>query len=261
MSYLDDPGVLKAALVIVGNEILSGRTQDKNAHWIAENLGRYGIALVEVRVVPDIEDKIIAAVNDLRVGVDYVFTTGGIGPTHDDITAESVAKAFGMVLEYSQEAHRMLVEYYGSEEEVTQARAKMAMIPKGAGLIPNPVSGAPGFIIGNVYVMAGVPRIMQAMFDHVVKQHLRTGKIVMSNTVMFTLPESRLAEVLSAVQEKYDMIDIGSYPHFRDGTPSVSVVLRGTDEASLKASTKEVIERAAKMGGAPSALSLQVVID
>lgn len=260
MSYLNDPDVYKAALVIIGNEILSGRTQDKNTHWIAEKVTQHGIALVEVRVVPDVEDKIIEAVNAMRSEVDYVFTTGGIGPTHDDITAECVAKAIGVELEKNEDAYQALLDYYGSEEEVTLARAKMSMLPQGAALIPNPVSGAPGFIAENVYVMAGVPRIMHAMFDHVLAEHLEKGKIVLSNTLMCSLPESSLAERLAQMQEQYESVEIGSYPHFRDGVAGVSIVLRSTDEVQLKASTKAVVSLIEESGETPQAMSLQAAI-
>ena len=155
MSYFEDPDVYKAALVVIGNEVLSGRTQDANTAWIGEILIKHGAVLAEVRVVPDIEEKIVKAVNEVRAEVDYVFTTGGIGPTHDDITAASVAKAFDVALVRHDEAYSILEEHYGVEE-FNPPRQKMAMMPEGASLIPNPVSGAPGFVIGNVYVMAGV---------------------------------------------------------------------------------------------------------
>ena len=248
--------IYSVALVIVGNEILSGRTQDTNTSWIAENLNAMGIALHQVRVVPDIEGEIIVAVNELRKKVDYVFTTGGIGPTHDDITAESIAKAFGVKLELDEVAFRILVAHYGSEENVTHPRKKMAMIPKGATLISNPVSGAPGFQIENVFVMAGVPRIMQAMFDDV-KTRLSRGKPVLSNTIACSLQESMVAEPLTAIQAKYPQVSIGSYPHFRGGILGLSLVLRSSDDPMLDKATGEVIAMIANLGGEPNALAVQ----
>ena len=177
-----------AALLIIGDEILSGRTQDINIKHLAEKLGSKGIALREVRVVPDVEAKIIKAVNELRAEADYLFTTGGIGPTHDDITSESVAKAFGVAIERNKKAFDILVKHYGSEKELNDARLKMTMIPVGAQLIANPVSSAPGFILGNVYVMAGVPKIMQGMLDGVL-EGLRGGAVVRANTVVVRLPQ------------------------------------------------------------------------
>jgi molybdenum cofactor synthesis domain-containing protein len=245
-----------AALIIVGNEILSGRTQDTNTSWIAERSGAMGLVLQEVRVVQDQEAHIIFAVNELRRKVDYVFTTGGIGPTHDDITANAVAHAFGTELELNKEAYDILVRHYGKEEEVTPPRKKMAMIPKSATLINNPVSGAPGFKMENVFVMAGVPRIMQAMFDDV-KNYLKQGKPLLSNTIACKLLESQIAEPLSAIQDKYPSVSIGSYPHFRGGLLGLSLVLRSTETEPLDLATTEVIAMITRLGGEPNALSIQ----
>lgn len=244
------------ALIIIGNEILSGRTQDANTAWIAEKLNALGVVLRQVRVIPDIEDEIIAAILELKGKVDYVFTTGGIGPTHDDITSDAVAKAFNTPLELNAEAYDILVRHYGDEKEVTAPRRKMAMIPKGAGLINNPVSGAPGFQIENVFVMAGVPRIMQAMFDDV-KTRLSRGKPVVSNTVACSLAESQIAEQLGDIQKSYPAVDIGSYPHFRGGLLGLSLVLRSIDIPALARATDEVIALIKQMGGEPNALSIQ----
>jgi molybdenum cofactor synthesis domain-containing protein len=244
------------ALIIIGNEILSGRTQDTNTAWIAEQLNRMGIVLQQVRVVPDIEDEIIAAIHELKEKTNYVFTTGGIGPTHDDITAEAVAKAFNTKLELNKEAFDLLVRHYGSESEVTPPRRKMAMIPEGARLINNPVSGAPGFQMENVFVMAGVPRIMQAMFDDI-QVRLKRGKPVLSNTIACSLAESSIAEPLELVQRDYPTVNIGSYPHFRGGILGLSLVLRSTDDATLDEATREVIAIIADLGGEPNALSIQ----
>jgi|JI10StandDraft_1071094.scaffolds.fasta_scaffold02601_2 molybdenum cofactor synthesis domain-containing protein len=244
-----------AALAIIGNEILSGRTQDTNTPWIAERLTERGIVLSEVRVIPDVEEVIIRTVKELGGLYDYVFTTGGIGPTHDDITAECVAKAFGVELVRDQQAFRMLEEHYGIEE-LTPPRAKMSLVPQGSTLIPNPVSAAPGFNIGNVFVMAGVPRIMQAMLDHVMGT-IQAGNPILSNTVACGLPESILAEDLSRLQDKYPDIQIGSYPHYRGGVLGLSLVLRGLNADSLDKATPELIELIRKHGDEPRALSIK----
>jgi len=225
------PVKYNAAMVIIGNEILTGRTPDANLAWLATQLNARGIILKEARTVLDIESEIIKAVNDLRTEVDYVFTTGGIGPTHDDITALSVAQAFGVPLEESTEAIRLLEDHY--REELNDARRKMGQIPQGATLIQNPVSAAPGFKIENVYVFAGIPKIMQAMFDSIADT-LAGGAPLLSNTVTCQLAESQIAENLEALQSKFPDIDMGSYPHFRGGVMGLSVVLRGTDEPLLE---------------------------
>lgn len=255
MTQNKNAGVLTAAVIVIGNEILSGRTQDTNTSWIAERLTQRGIVIREVRILPDEEEAIVAAVSALRNKFDYVFTTGGIGPTHDDVTAECVAKAFGIGLEQNEEAFRMLEQHYGLEN-LTPPRAKMAKIPIGARLIPNPVSAAPGFILENVYVMAGVPRVMHAMLDHVTDT-LRVGKTVLSNTVACMTPESALAEDLEKLQGQYPDIEIGSYPHFRGGTLGLSVVLRSTEETQLEEATEELIAIIRRHGDEPRALSLR----
>ncbi|WP_435641296.1 competence/damage-inducible protein A [Micavibrio aeruginosavorus] len=254
MPQYENPDLYKAALVIIGNEILSGRTADANTPWIAERLTERGILLAEVRVIPDIEAKIINTVQQLSADYDYVFTTGGIGPTHDDITAESVAKAFDLPLERDDEAFAVLEEYYGLEN-LTPPRAKMSMVPKGSTLIPNPVSGAPGFITKNVHVMAGVPRIMQAMMDHVLDQ-IQAGKPLLSNTVTCSLPESKVAEELTALQNKYPDVDIGSYPHYRGGVLGLSLVMRATNSDSLDTVTQDIIALIRSHGDEPRALSV-----
>jgi molybdenum cofactor synthesis domain-containing protein len=248
--------VIKAALVVIGNEILSGRTHDANTVWIAEVLVKQGITLSEVRIVPDKETKIIEAVNALRGQYDYVFTTGGIGPTHDDITAASIAKAFGVKLERNADAFKLLEQHYG-EGNVTKPRAKMAMIPEGAGLIANPVSSAPGFFLENVFVMAGVPRIMQAMFDSVI-QKLKKGDVVLSNTVACHLPESLVAEDLAMLQNAYVDVEIGSYPHFRNGQLGLSLVLRSVEEGKLRAATHALGDIIRKHGEEPQLIGQYV---
>lgn len=244
----------QAALVIIGNEILSGRTQDANTPWLAAALNEAGIALAEVRIVPDIEGEIVAAVNALRVRYDYVFTTGGIGPTHDDITAQAIANAFGAALEKNAQAYQMLVDYYGDPAEVTDARAKMAMVPAGAVLVPNPVSGAPGFKTGNVYTFAGVPRIMQSMFESI-RMELKGGRPVLSGTVACDLAESVIASGLSAIQDQWPDVDIGSYPTYRGGAAGLSVVMRTTDGGSLDRVMDEVVTLVGALGGTPLAIS------
>ncbi len=247
--------IYSAALIIIGNEILAGRTQDTNTPWIAERLTDHGILLGEVRLIPDEGEDIIEAVNALRKKFDYVFTTGGIGPTHDDITAECIAKAFGRELVRDPQAFRMLEEHYGIEE-LTPPRAKMSLIPSGATLIPNPVTAAPGFILENVHVMAGVPRIMQAMLDHVLRM-IRSGKPILSNTVACTLQESIIAADLAGLQEKYPDVQLGSYPHYRGGVLGLSLVLRTTNKENLEKATDELIAFIKGHGDEPRALSIR----
>ncbi len=245
-----------AGLVIIGNEILSGRTQDTNTQWIAEKLTHHGVRLVEVRVIPDQKDIIIKTVNELRAKVGYLLTTGGIGPTHDDITAESIAEAFGVKNSLNPEARQALAAHYGSEVELTEPRLKMAHIPEGASLIRNIVSGAPGFIIGNVYVMAGVPRIMQAMLDEIMAM-IQPGPRILSNTVTCRLGESAIAMELEAIQNRYPNVEIGSYPHYRSGILGLSLVLRGINGEDLDKATHEVINMIQDKGEEPGAVSLQ----
>lgn len=236
-----------AAALIIGNEILSGRTLDKNTQYIGEKLTKAGIHLVEVRVVPDVEEKIVDALNTLRAKVDYVFTTGGIGPTHDDITASSIAKAFDVPVIQHPEAYEMLLAYYnGKKEELTEPRLKMAQTPEGATLLPNPVSGAPGFRTDNVFTMAGVPRIMQGMLDSIIPT-LKGGPEIMSETIEANFQESVLAVGLGAVQDQFPTIDIGSYPQYREGTHAVNVVLRSADATTLEQAADAVREMLATL--------------
>ena len=243
--------VFTAALIIIGDEILSGRTQDKNTAYIAENLNKIGVRLGEVRVIPDDRQKIIGTVNEMRDtdngGHDYVFTTGGIGPTHDDITAESIAAAFGVELELRDDAYAELLAYYKDESEITESRKKMAYIPKGGDLIDNPVSGAPGIKIGNVFIMAGVPRIMQSMFDAVAPT-LKGGKAVISRSVTADLPESIIADGLAVIQKNYDDVSIGSYPKYQNGKFGTSLVMRGIDEDSLERAVNNVSDLVRSLG-------------
>ncbi len=221
-----------ACLIIIGNEILSGRTQDKNLSWLAENLNLVGVKMVHARVIPDIEETIVSTVNECRAIYDYVFTTGGIGPTHDDITSACIAKAFGVPLLRHPEAERRLREHYDADT-LNEARLRMANIPEGGILIDNPVSVAPGFQMENVFVMAGVPSIMQAMFDHL-KERLTGGATTLSRSISVYLPEGTIAEGLADIQAQFPDVDIGSYPMIKDRILSTSLVFRSTDEPRLE---------------------------
>lgn len=226
-------GVVTACLLIIGNEILSGRTQDKNLAYIGQGLNELGVRLMEVRVIPDDERVIIDSLNQVRRGFDYVFTTGGIGPTHDDITADCVAKAFGRPLIVNPEARAILEAHY-PPGQLTEARLRMARTPEGARLIENPVSKAPGFQVENVFVMAGIPAVMQAMFNSL-KHELVGGKPLRSRTVKVEMGESFIAEGLAAVQEGHPDVEIGSYPFNRDGVFGTRLVLRSIEENELTA--------------------------
>ncbi len=245
---------IRAALLIIGNEILSGRTQDANTAWLAAALNNIGVVLTEVRIVRDVDAEIVEAVNALRTRYDYVFTTGGIGPTHDDITAQSIANAFGVPLELNDAARQILVDYYRSEDELTDARLKMAMIPQGAALVANPVSGAPGFRMENVYTFAGVPRIMQGMFDSI-RGDLKGGNKVLSGTVACDMRESVIAQDLEAIQAKWPGVDIGSYPSYRGGIPGLSVVARTTDAGILDKVMADIVAMVERLGGTPTAIT------
>ena len=244
-----EPRIVTAAVLIVGNEILSGRTQDVNLAYLAKRLNELGIRLREARVVADVEADIVAAVNACRARYDYVFTTGGIGPTHDDITAECVAKAFGLPLIRNPEAVARLERHYEAGM-LNEARLRMANTPEGATLIDNPVSIAPGFQIGNVIVFAGVPRIMQAMFDGIAGR-LVGGAPVLSRTVSAAVAEGAIAAGLGDLQRRYPSLDIGSYPYFRQGRFGASFVLRGTEQAQIDAAAMELRALITELGGDP----------
>lgn len=228
-----------AAILIIGNEILSGRTIDKNGPYIAHKLFEKGISLREIRVIPDVEATIISAIQYFSAEYDHVFTTGGIGPTHDDITADAMAKAFETPLVVNDEAKEILRKHYGGEEFLTDARLRMARIPVGASLIANPVSSAPGFKINNVHVMAGVPRIMQAMLDQALAG-LENGAPILSYTVQAPLQESVVAEALSGIQQDHPEIDIGSYPYYKEGVFGTAIVLKGIVAQELELATDKV---------------------
>lgn len=241
---------IRAGLIIIGNEILSGRTLDKNTQHIAAKLTEQGITLAEVRIIPDNLECIVDAIHALSPALDYVLTTGGLGPTHDDITVDCIAAAFDVPVEVNPEAYERLLRHYGSAAEFTPARQRMARIPQGAALIDNPVSTAPGFIIGNVYAMAGVPRIMQAMLDNVLLS-LEGGAPLQSRTVSCTLPESQIAATLGDLQAQHPDIEIGSYPFFHDGHVGVSVVLRAADAAALDTVTDRLFNALQQMNARP----------
>ena len=232
------PRIVTACMIVIGNEILSGRTRDANLHYIAQRLNELGVRLKEARVVADEEPAIIAAVNDCRARYDYVFTSGGIGPTHDDITADAVAKAFDVTIDIDPRARTILEKRY-EPGMLNEARMRMARIPAGAALVPNPVSGAPGFRLGNVYVMAGVPAILQAMFESI-RHELIGGDPLHARTLNASLAEGQLAKPLAELQTRFADVDMGSYPWYRGGKFGTSIVLRSTDKARLDAATEEM---------------------
>jgi molybdenum cofactor synthesis domain-containing protein len=233
------PTTVTAAILVIGDEILSGRTKDRNVGYIAEYLARIGVDVREARVVPDIEDEIVAAVNALRTRYDYVVTTGGIGPTHDDITADAVARAFGVSIGEDPRALAVMMERY-LPADLNPARRRMARIPAGADLIDNPISKAPGFRIGNVIVLAGVPSVMQAMLDFAAKT-LNTGAVMLVNTVdADSIPEGRYGEPLGAIAAAHPEVTIGSYPAFKDGRFNNQIVVRGKVEEAVAAARKAV---------------------
>jgi molybdenum cofactor synthesis domain-containing protein len=239
-----------ACLLVIGNEVLSGRTQDANIKYIATRLGDIGMPLREVRVIPDVPQVIIGTVNEVRAKFDQVFTTGGIGPTHDDITSECVAAAFGVPWEPHPEAWARMEASY-KPGEFNAARQRMATMPRGATLINNAVSVAPGFTIGNVHVMAGVPRIMQAMMDELVPT-LQGGPPILSRAVhVFGLPEGAIAEGLGLIQARFPDIDIGSYPFYRGGSHGVAIVAKGTDAPAAEAVVADVTALITGFGKTP----------
>jgi molybdenum cofactor synthesis domain-containing protein len=244
-------GLVSAALLVIGDEILSGRTKDKNIGYIAEYLTALGIDLKEVRIVGDDEMEIVAAVNALRSRYTYVFTTGGIGPTHDDITAECVAKAFGVTIDYDPRAVAILKDRLAvTGGELNEARMRMTRIPAGAELVLNKVSAAPGFWLGNVIVMAGVPSIMQVMLEEVAAK-LETGVRMLSETVRADMREGDIGTPLGEIAKAHPDVAIGSYPFFDDQRgPNTNVVIRARDESKLAAAKRAVEEMLARVRGA-----------
>lgn len=229
-----------AKLIIIGNEILSGKIQDKNTQFIAQELNKIGIKLTEVRTIADTEDDIVAAVRDLKVKCDYVFTTGGIGPTHDDITARSIAKAFGRRYCLNEEAKALMERHYKRiNTDLTEVRLKMAYTPEGAKLITNEDIAAPGFIIENVYVLAGIPVVMHAMFDEL-KSTLKGGKEILSRSIDIFIPESVIAEQIGIIQEKYPSIEIGSYPFIRRTQWGTTIMLSSNNPEMMESAMEEI---------------------
>ena len=240
------PRPITACVLIIGNEILSGRTQDVNLKHIALTLGRWGIQVAQARVVPDLEAVVVAALNETRRQFDYVFTTGGIGPTHDDITADCVAKAFGVDLVISDEIAEV-IQRRSAPPDVMASRMRMARVPRGCELIDNLTGGPQGFRIDNVFVMAGIPGVMQAMLKSL-EGKLQSGPVVRSVSVTAYLGESQIAGPLRSIQERYPTADLGSYPFFRNDRYGTTLVMRGADTATLDAMLAEV-EDAIRNGG------------
>jgi molybdenum cofactor synthesis domain-containing protein len=238
-----DDAIVTAAVLVIGDEILSGRTKDKNIGYIADHCTSIGIQLKEVRIVGDDEAQIVGAINTLRARYTYVFTTGGIGPTHDDITADCIAKAFGVAIDIDPRARDLLLPYFLRRGvEATPARMRMARIPHGATLIENTISVAPGFMIGNVIVMAGIPNVMQVMLDSATKL-LRTGKKMHYEALDVYRPEGIIADVLGEHQKAYPDVPMGSYPFLRNDRLGTQLVLRSTDSARLAEATDQLKAR------------------
>jgi len=242
--------IFTAAVVVIGNEILSGRTQDTNLRDIATTLGAWGIRVMEARVIPDVEETIVAVVNEVRARHDYVLTTGGIGPTHDDITAASIAKAFGVdLVEHPQIAAH--IRRREAPPEIMASRLRMALVPQGAGLIDNTTGGPPGFYIGNVYVLAGIPTVMRAMLGSL-QSKLVGGAVVQSRSVTAYLGESTIAESLRQLQAKYPDVEIGSYPFNTEGRFGTTLVMRSINAGLLDEVCGEVEAMIAGAGAVPA---------
>lgn len=241
-------GDVTAALLVIGDEILSGRTRDRNIGYLAEQLTRVGVRLLEVRVVADDEAAIVFAVNALRAAYTYVFTTGGIGPTHDDITAAAIAKAFDVPIDVDERALALMRPYYEKRGlELTPSRLRMARIPEGARLIRNSISIAPGFQLDNVIVMAGVPEIMQVMLDDVL-QHLRTGRRMLSESIVVAAPEGDIADMFANHQSEFPEIAMGSYPKFTPEGLRCELVLRSIDADALREALKSLGQKLESLG-------------
>ncbi|MCO6408044.1 competence/damage-inducible protein A [Hoeflea alexandrii] len=237
---MSDTRSVTAAALAIGDELLSGRTRDKNIGHLAELLTATGIELQEVRIVPDEQDRIVEALNALRSRYDYVFTSGGIGPTHDDITADAVAAAFSVECTHDAAALALLGAHYAERGlEFTEARRRMARMPVGARHIDNPVSRAPGFVIGNVHVMAGVPSVFQAMLDNVLPT-LNTGVKILSDKVSCPYGEGDIGDPLSAIAKAHPDVNIGSYPRFSGDSFSTEIVIRGRDSVAIRAARRDV---------------------
>ena len=228
-----------AAILIIGNEILSGRTQDTNTSTLATWLNSLGVKVEEVRIIPDVEETIINSVNLLRKQNNYVFTSGGIGPTHDDITSESISKAFQLPYEKHEEGYKILEAYY-KQGEFNDGRQKMIWMPRGANLILNPTSGAPGFYVENVFVLPGVPSILKSMLGGI-KNKIIGGNPIISHTISLRTFESHIADSLTTVQNKYNNVEIGSYPFFQAGKLGVSIVMRSDDQDLIDKCSSDVM--------------------
>jgi molybdenum cofactor synthesis domain-containing protein len=239
-----------AGLAVIGDEILSGRTQDRNIAQVATWLNVQGIRLAEVRVVPDIEDRIVEAVDALRSAYDYCFTTGGIGPTHDDITVDAIAKALGVPVVIHPAARAILERYYADKGGLNEGRLRMARVPEGAELIENRMSGAPGIRIGNLFLMAGVPHITAGMLDALTGE-LEGGRPLVSVTVGAFAPESEVAELLRKAEQSAEGISIGSYPFFKEGRVGSNFVVRSEDEGQARAVAEGLAEKLAEVGFEP----------
>ena len=231
---------VNAAILIIGNEILSGRTKDTNTSTIALWLNSLGVKVKEVRVIPDIEEIIIQSVNNLRKNNDYIFTTGGIGPTHDDITAQSISKAFSLKYEIHKEAYKILEGYY-KPGEFNEGRQKMVWMPENANLILNPTSGAPGFNVENVFCLPGVPSILKSMLGGL-KNKIIGGKPILNLTISLRTVESEIANSLAEVQNKFLDVEIGSYPFFQAGKLGVSIVIRSEDQLKIDNCNLQILE-------------------
>lgn len=245
-----DERIWTAALVIIGDEILSGRTQDKNVAQIASWLNLQGIRLREVRIVPDVEDRIVEAVNAFRTTHDYLFTTGGIGPTHDDITIDAIAAALGVGVTIHPDARAILEAYYASRGGLTDVRLRMARVPEGSELIRNQVSGAPGIRCGNIFILPGVPHITAAMLD-ALSGTLAGGRALLSRTIGCWTAESEVADILQETERAHEGCQIGSYPFFRDGRVGANFVVRATDEEILNACAEDLAARLDVQGHRP----------
>ena len=231
---------VNATIIIIGNEILSGRTQDTNTSTIALWLNSLGVKVQEVRVIPDIEDIIVNTINKVRKINNYVFTTGGIGPTHDDITAKSISKAFNVKYEVNKEAYKILENYY-KPGHFNEGRQKMAWTPSNAKLILNPTSGAPGFIVDNVYCLPGVPSILESMLGGL-KNEISGGKPIISYTINLKTVESEIAKPLTSVQDKNKDVEIGSYPFFKAGKLGVAIVISSTEQSKIDICNSQILD-------------------
>jgi molybdenum cofactor synthesis domain-containing protein len=239
-----------ACLLVIGNEVLSGRTRDANIQFLATGLGNLGIPMREVRVIPDVPETIINTVNEVRAKFDYVFTTGGIGPTHDDITSECIAAAFGVPWEHHPVAWPRMAATY-KPGEFNAARQRMATMPHGAALIESAISVAPGFQMENVYVMAGVPRVMQSMFEWLAPRLKGGAKIEMRAVHVLGLPEGIIADGLGAIQQRYPNLDLGSYPFYRPIGSGVALVAKGPDGDAAEKAIAEVTRLIIQLGKVP----------